>query len=99
MILAGIDEAGLGPALGPLCQASVCLRVPDGWGPDTPWQALSKVLTGAKKRGDSRLLVADSKVVHASRKTRGLERGVLAFIGAGEGGKRRRFLLGRSPCS
>ena len=58
----GIDEAGYGPNLGPLVQASAAFRVP------TPtnclWEAFAKDARRAAGR-DARVVVDDSKLVHA----------------------------------
>jgi hypothetical protein len=66
MILAGIDEAGLGPTLGPLATASAALETPDGWEPGSPWDRLDAVVCGEWKKGDTRLAVADSKILYTS---------------------------------
>lgn len=72
MILAGIDEAGLGPVLGPLATASAALETPDGWAPGSPWERLDAVFCRDGKKGETRLAVADSKILY----TRG---GLAAF--------------------
>ena len=36
LILAGIDEAGYGPILGPLCTGAAAFRVEGGGGPGAP---------------------------------------------------------------
>lgn len=40
MILAGVDEAGLGPSIGPLCVAITAFHVPEGVSPSWLWEAL-----------------------------------------------------------
>ncbi|MBN2713581.1 MAG: hypothetical protein JXR97_14260 [Planctomycetes bacterium] len=82
MIIAGIDEAGLGPAFGPLTVSCCALRVPDKSDESSPWALLDKSVTRDKKRGDKRILVTDSKVVHGSRSCSGLERAALSFLGS-----------------
>lgn len=89
LILAGIDEAGYGPLLGPLCVAGVVFRV-DGWNPGDAAPDLWRMLSGAvcRKPNDkrSRIAVDDSKKLKGpnDRTTRHplheLERGVLAFL-------------------
>lgn len=93
LFYAGIDEAGYGPRLGPLCVAMSLFRV-DGWTPGGPapdlWKLLREVV--AREPADARkgkLPVNDSKrlkmhgpgVAHAVQH---LERGVLAFLHAQE---------------
>jgi hypothetical protein len=80
--LAGVDEAGLGPVLGPLVIAGVALRGPRGI---DAWDALAG--TVAKRRpGPHELVVADSKRVNVGpRGLERLERTVLGFWGAWRG--------------
>lgn len=90
MIVAGIDEAGLGPLLGPLCLGSSAVEVPTGQA-DTPehlpdlWRLLGDAVSSTRDRSGRRLHVSDSKKVFAGRADAGrvaLERGVLAFQAA-----------------
>lgn len=58
--LAGVDEAGLGPILGPLVVAGTALQGPGG---QDPWRLLRRhVARGRTEKGKVR--VADSKKVH-----------------------------------
>ena len=76
----GIDEAGYGPNLGPLVQASVALWLPDH--DPTGWEVLKPVIRRAGEKADGRILVDDSKLVHSgAKKFAKLERGVWAFTG------------------
>ena len=91
LVLAGIDEAGYGPLLGPLCVASAAFRV-HSWSPGEPAPDLWKLLSPAvaPEPGDKRdrIPVADSKRLKLSNSLKRkhplthLERGVLAFLGA-----------------
>lgn len=73
--LAGVDEAGLGPILGPLVVAGVAMSGPQGV---DPWQALAPAVCRARPRGHQ-LMVADSKKVKQGQHgMERLERTVLA---------------------
>lgn len=62
----GIDEAGYGPNLGPLVQAAVALRLPDG--DLAGWETLKPWVRRAHEKDDGRLLIDDSKKVYAGAK-------------------------------
>ncbi len=80
--IVGVDEAGYGPNLGPLVMTSVAYRIPEP-GADL-WQVLSAVVRRGCDAADGRLLVDDSKVVHASsRGLAALEKNVLALLWRG----------------
>ena len=86
-LLAGIDEAGYGPTLGPLVVTRVALQI-EG---DDPWTALAPVVAvpggrGKKADGDEPLWVGDSKQVYSGpRGMQRLERTVLAFTALATG--------------
>jgi hypothetical protein len=74
--LAGVDEAGLGPVLGPLVVAGVTMSGPHGV---DPWQALAPTVCRSRPLR-AQLMVADSKKVKQGRYgLERLERTVLAW--------------------
>jgi ribonuclease HII len=78
--IVGLDEAGYGPNLGPLVQAAVAARVPDGV--DCLWTCLAKGVRRASDPDDGRLLIDDSKLVYAGpHGLSRLEYGVWSLIG------------------
>lgn len=91
LIYAGIDEAGYGPLLGPLCVACTAFVIPDH-DPETEgacdlWKRLNTAV--CRKRTDKRHRVAvdDSKLLKCSNDgphhpLKFLERGVLSFASA-----------------
>lgn len=96
VIYAGIDEAGYGPLLGPLCVGCSAFRIPASvWGDAHPrgleraavapdlWRILSRGVCRKPKDPRRRVAVADSKKLKSCGKTPlvHLERGVLAFLG------------------
>jgi ribonuclease HII len=86
MILAGIDEAGLGPILGPLVTSMSVFRVVEHDGDDGLYQRLRSCVrrTGtAGKRAGAKLWITDSKKLFHRQKQDGLkplERGVLTML-------------------
>jgi hypothetical protein len=79
-VLAGVDEAGLGPVLGPLSIGFAALALP---APEVdPWEALKPVVSRRPSSDRRRLVVADSKLVFARtpRGARRLELTALAFL-------------------
>lgn len=85
-IVAGIDEAGLGPLLGPLTFGLTVFELRDG--NDDLWEALDSAVTREPRQDRERLVVADSKKVY-TRNPRGkarLESTVLAFLAQRAGG-------------
>ncbi|MFA5292257.1 MAG: hypothetical protein WC496_04395 [Phycisphaerae bacterium] len=80
-VVAGIDEAGLGPILGPLVVSSACFSVPaEKIGADM-WQLLADGVSSNKKHLAGRLLICDSKKAYNSTIGTGfLEKTVLSCL-------------------
>ena len=82
-ILVGIDEAGYGPILGPLVVSSVTVRLPEELLTACLWQILRRSVSRTAKGAAGRILINDSKKLHAGRGDyRRLQRGVLACLAA-----------------
>ncbi|KAA3607213.1 MAG: hypothetical protein DWQ01_16060 [Planctomycetota bacterium] len=78
VFVAGIDEAGYGPRLGPLVLGYSWFRLPQA--ELDLWQALEEVVARKPGRHDRRLQVNDSKIVNSGVRGRDrLERSVAAF--------------------
>ena len=95
IVLAGIDEAGYGPTLGPLCVAMSVFELPRATSRTAPdlWELLHKAVCREPGRGgkhdvSGRIAVADSKQLKGSNHAKSvhplvhLERGVLGFLHA-----------------
>jgi hypothetical protein len=92
VIVAGMDEAGLGPVLGPLVVSLVAVELPVDRAREDLWRLLSPTVRkpgGGRKQG---IAIGDSKKLYTPRSSAGLsllERGVLSALGA----------MGRTPGS
>lgn len=83
MIVAGIDEAGLGPVLGPLVVSATAFSMPAKLADVSLWQVLSSAVSRKPAKRASRIAIADSKKLYSSQKEDGikhLERGVLTML-------------------
>lgn len=81
--LAGIDEAGYGPLLGPLVVSATLWRIERRDVQSDLWAELSECVRRKSGRGDGRIAVDDSKKVFDRKKgIATLERPVLAFASA-----------------
>jgi ribonuclease HII len=81
VFVAGIDEAGYGPLLGPLAVSATAFALPADMARKNLWSVLRASVTNRLRRGETRLLVADSKRLFTQAQGPGrLERAVLAFL-------------------
>ncbi|MCR9215605.1 MAG: hypothetical protein NXI14_00240 [bacterium] len=104
MIYAGIDEAGYGPILGPLCVASTVFEIPDDAASDgcpDLWRSLSPLVCRSRSEASSsKIAVADSKALKLANSVKRqhplhhLELGVLAFLNAREQDSRDAWTVG-----
>lgn len=83
-VVAGIDEAGLGPVLGPLVVSATAFSLPDELAGASLWQVLAAAVARRPGKRHTRIAIADSKDLYSGlRGSRGLgllERGVLAML-------------------
>src|SRR2546423_13554245 len=89
LLVCGIDEAGYGPLLGPLCVGFVALRIRDAVLTDEApnlWRTLKRGITRNGNDKKRRIAIEDSKKLKLAKdlKTKHpllhLERGVQAFL-------------------
>ncbi len=87
LLLAGVDEAGYGPLLGPLCVGLSVFRIRD-WNDGDPapdlWSLLASAVSRSLSEAAGRITVADSKKLKSSSSGRkhplaNIERGLLPF--------------------
>ncbi len=81
-IVAGIDEAGYGPTLGPFVLSKVVMKIPDGFHDETNiWHILKDGISEKIQKRGSRIIVGDSKKLY-QKKTglKMLEEAVLSFV-------------------
>jgi len=83
VLLIGIDEAGYGPVIGPLCHGFCAFRVPesDDYSPPDFWKLLHPEIAPFDGCVENvSILIDDSKIVYTRRGFSALEAGVRAFL-------------------
>ncbi|RIK64859.1 MAG: hypothetical protein DCC65_13480 [Planctomycetota bacterium] len=86
VIIAGIDEAGYGPILGPLVVSASAFEVPASRADCCLWSLLEGCVANTPLPRDARIPIVDSKKLHKPREGFSrLERTVLACAGAWRG--------------
>ncbi len=82
-IVAGIDEAGLGPVLGPLVVSATAFELPEEMLDVSLWRLLQGAICRKPSRKSSRVAIDDSKKLYSRQKPNALlhlERGVLGML-------------------
>lgn len=83
-IVAGIDEAGYGPVLGPLVVSLAAFEVPDKLADACLWAQLADCIAAKVSKRDPRLPVVDSKKLHhSSAGLAAVEKTALVMLSAG----------------
>ena len=80
-IVAGVDEAGYGPTLGPMVVTVIAFDVPDEKADSSLWDLLKDAIADDLKNRKQRLAVRDSKKLYNAKKgLKPLEEAVLSFL-------------------
>jgi len=82
-VIAGIDEAGFGPVLGPLVVSAAAFETPDRCADQSMWELLAAAVSKKPAKRHAKVPVADSKKLYSRKRTRPLqhlERAVLAML-------------------
>lgn len=99
-IIAGIDEAGYGPILGPLVVSAAAFEVPADQADACLWRQLARSVSPKAAARPPKIAIVDSKKLFARKEGLGrLERSVLAVVSAWRGSppSMRRLLTLLSP--
>ncbi len=82
-VIAGIDEAGFGPVLGPLVVSAAAFEVPDRSVDMSMWRLLTAAVSRKPGKRHAKVPIADSKKLYSRKRTKPLqhlERAVLAML-------------------
>ena len=80
-VIAGIDEAGYGPLLGPLVSTATAFSIPKTLFDQDLWKALSGSISRGRAKRSGKIAVADSKKIYSrSEGLAALERTALSFM-------------------
>jgi len=80
-IVAGIDEAGLGPVLGPLVVSAAVFEMPEELTDVCLWRLLDAAISRRPARRSGRIAIGDSKKLYSRRRANALEHLELATLG------------------
>lgn len=80
-VIAGIDEAGLGPNLGPLVVSGVALKMADNDCTESrPWEIFSEIISDSYSKKEKHISVCDSKLIYTKGKIPAIEKTVFPFF-------------------